>query len=223
MGPLFKLVEKTFSNEWVHNLLVPGENLVQVSSDVCQTTTATVCYIQQTLLIILEDISTSLNNYLPLKVCFSSCVVGDVYCRSHLFFFSLSLLRGFYCQNFILRIILWQEDVVNEINIKVLVECAHSANDGVTRNHVFSLITSITKITPQKVLEHIEDIFKIIGESAVTQVWLIFPCALLYFNAILINNNMIPLVGSLLWCLTWDLNKLKFVKLGGFIQTIWLC
>ncbi|PON51074.1 U3 small nucleolar RNA-associated protein [Parasponia andersonii] len=129
LGPLFKLFGKTFSDEWVHNLLIPDENLISVSSDVCQTTGATVSYIQQTLLIILEDISTSLINCLPLK-----------------------------------------EDVVNEINIKVLVECARSAKDGATRNHVFSLITSITKITPEKVLEHIEEIFTVIGESAVTQI-----------------------------------------------------
>lgn len=65
---------------------------------------------------------------------------------------------------------LWQDNTVNEINVKLLVDCAHSANDGVTRNHVFSLISSITKIVPEKVLEHMLDIFAVIGESAVTQV-----------------------------------------------------
>lgn len=56
------------------------------------------------------------------------------------------------------------------MNIKVLVECASSAKDGVTRNHVFTLISSIAKITPERVLEHIEEIFTVIGESAISQV-----------------------------------------------------
>lgn len=63
-----------------------------------------------------------------------------------------------------------QDNIINGINVKLLVECAHSAKDGVTRNHVFSLISSITKIVPEKVLEHMLDIFAVIGESAVTQV-----------------------------------------------------
>uniref|UniRef100_A0A803NS19 BP28 C-terminal domain-containing protein n=1 Tax=Cannabis sativa TaxID=3483 RepID=A0A803NS19_CANSA len=129
LGPLFNLIGKTFPDEWVHHFVVLDKNMVQPSSDGYKTTAATVRYIQQTLLIILEDISTSLINSVPLK-----------------------------------------ENVRNEINIKVLVECACTAKDGVTRNHVFSLITTLTKITPEKVLEHIEDIFTVIGESAVTQI-----------------------------------------------------
>lgn len=66
--------------------------------------------------------------------------------------------------------VLCQDNIINEIDVKMLVECAHSAKDGVTRNHVFALISSITKIFPEKVLEHILDIFTVIGESTVTQV-----------------------------------------------------
>ena len=54
--------------------------------------------------------------------------------------------------------------------MKVLIECAHSAKDGVTRNHVFSLISTLAKIIPDKVLEHIQDVFTVIGEAAVAQV-----------------------------------------------------
>lgn len=64
----------------------------------------------------------------------------------------------------------WQECVLKAINIKVLVECARSAKDGVTRNHVFSLISSLAKIAPEKVLAHVEDIFTSISESTITQV-----------------------------------------------------
>lgn len=72
----------------------------------------------------------------------------------------------------------WQDDVINEINIKLLVECAHSAKDAATRNHVFSLISSVAKVIPEKVLDHILDILTIIGESAVSQVcqYIRFPC-----------------------------------------------
>ncbi|KAK9913977.1 hypothetical protein M0R45_037776 [Rubus argutus] len=124
LGPLFKLLYKTFSNEWVQD-----QKRIQVPSSISDTRSSTINYIQQTLLIILEDISSSLISSVPLE-----------------------------------------DNTVNEINVKLLVDCAHSANDGVTRNHVFSLISSITKIVPEKVLEHMLDIFAVIGESAVTQI-----------------------------------------------------
>lgn len=87
-----------------------------------------------------------------------------------MFLFPSFLFGRSYLLKPLLLILVLQEDIVNEINIKLLVECARSLKDGVTRNHVFSLISAIAKITPQKVLEHIEDIFTVIGESAVTQV-----------------------------------------------------
>lgn len=69
MRPLFKLVGKTFSDEWVQSILVVDEKLAKVSSDVSQIISTTVCDVQQRLLLILKDISTSLVNRLPLKVC----------------------------------------------------------------------------------------------------------------------------------------------------------
>lgn len=63
-----------------------------------------------------------------------------------------------------------QADIVQEMDIKLLVACARSAKDGVTRNHVFSVISSVAKVVPERVLEHILDIIGIIGESAVSQV-----------------------------------------------------
>ncbi|KAF7845346.1 uncharacterized protein G2W53_002251 [Senna tora] len=57
----------------------------------------------------------------------------------------------------------------NGINLKVLLECAHSTKDAVTRNHVFSLLSAVTKVFPEEVFEHILDIVAVIGESAVTQ------------------------------------------------------
>lgn len=59
---------------------------------------------------------------------------------------------------------------MNEINVTVLVECAQSAMDEVTRNHIFSLISTVAKIIPNKVVDHIQDLFKVIGEAAITQV-----------------------------------------------------
>ncbi|KAJ4840356.1 hypothetical protein Tsubulata_007625 [Turnera subulata] len=62
-----------------------------------------------------------------------------------------------------------KDDIANKINIKMLVKCAHSAKDGVIRNSVFSLLSSIAKVVPDMLLDHILDIFTIIGESTVTQ------------------------------------------------------
>lgn len=58
LGPLFKLLYKTFSNEWV-----------QDHFSISDARLRTVNYIQQTLLIILEDISSSLISSIPLEVC----------------------------------------------------------------------------------------------------------------------------------------------------------
>ncbi|XP_030935775.1 uncharacterized protein At3g06530 [Quercus lobata] len=129
IGPLFKLLGKVFSDEWIGGTLTRDDKLVQVSPSISESMSSTICYIQQTLLIILEDICASLINAVPIK-----------------------------------------DDILNEINIKLLVECAHSAKDGVTLNLIFSLISSVAKVVPEKVLEHILDILTVIGESAVSQI-----------------------------------------------------
>ncbi|KAF2311685.1 hypothetical protein GH714_025935 [Hevea brasiliensis] len=126
IGPLFELLGKMFSDEWV---LIQDKNWVQSSSGFSQTMSSTVRYIQHALLLILEDIIASSVNTVPLK-----------------------------------------DDIPNKIDIKMLVECSRSAKDGVTRNHIFSLLSSIIKVIPDKMLEHILDILTVIGESTVTQI-----------------------------------------------------
>lgn len=63
-----------------------------------------------------------------------------------------------------------QGGILNKFDIKLLLDCARAAKDAMTRNHVFSLLSSIAKLIPDKVLDHILDILTVIGESAVTQV-----------------------------------------------------
>ncbi|XP_021654039.2 uncharacterized protein At3g06530 isoform X1 [Hevea brasiliensis] len=126
IGPLFELLGKMFSDEWV---LIQDKNWVQSSSGFSQTMSSTVRYIQHALLLILEDIIASSVKTVPLK-----------------------------------------DDIPNKIDIKMLVECSRSAKDGVTRNHIFSLLSSIIKVIPDKMLEHILDILTVIGESTVTQI-----------------------------------------------------
>ena len=53
----------------------------------------------------------------------------------------------------------------------MLVDCARLAKDGVTRNHVFTLLSLVAKLVPNRILEHILDILTVIGESAVSQVY----------------------------------------------------
>lgn len=64
----------------------------------------------------------------------------------------------------------WQEKVKSEINIKLLIECAQKSNVVTTRNHVFSVLSAITRVYPEDVLEYMLDILVVIGEAAVTQV-----------------------------------------------------
>lgn len=60
--------------------------------------------------------------------------------------------------------------MTNEIDIKLLIECARTSNDVATRNHVFSLLSAVTRVFPEVVLGHVPDILAVIGESAVIQV-----------------------------------------------------
>ncbi|XWS47704.1 hypothetical protein CRYUN_Cryun13aG0007000 [Craigia yunnanensis] len=63
-----------------------------------------------------------------------------------------------------------KDDIINEIDIKMLVDCARLAKDGVTRNHIFTLLSLVAKLVPNRILEHILDIPTVIGESAVSQI-----------------------------------------------------
>ncbi|KFK38114.1 hypothetical protein AALP_AA3G071300 [Arabis alpina] len=127
VGPLFKLLGRSMSNEWVNIASSVEETSVQPPQDVGETAHSFISSIQQTVLLILQDIFDSLNMN-PLKA-----------------------------------------DIANEINIKMLVEFAQSSNDGVTRNYVFSLFTSVVKIVPDRVLDNIISILTLVGESTVTQ------------------------------------------------------
>ncbi|KAM3340540.1 putative protein isoform X3 [Capsicum galapagoense] len=59
----------------------------------------------------------------------------------------------------------------NSINfdVELLVKCARSASNMVTRNQIFSLLSAISRAKPDQVLDHILEILVVIGESAVTQ------------------------------------------------------
>ncbi|WJX64702.1 hypothetical protein P8452_49448 [Trifolium repens] len=124
LDPLFKLLSKVFSEEWVNGTLSLGEESSQTSSNPSET----VNHIQQTLLIILEDIITSLKS------------------------------------------IAVEKTMTNEINIKLLIECARTTNVLVTRNHIFSLLSAVIRVLPGIVFGHILDILPVLGESAVTQI-----------------------------------------------------
>lgn len=63
-----------------------------------------------------------------------------------------------------------KDDVLKAIDVKMLVDCARATEDGVTRNHVFSLLSPVAKLIPSKILEHILDILTVVGESTVTQI-----------------------------------------------------
>ncbi|XP_073126244.1 uncharacterized protein At3g06530 isoform X2 [Henckelia pumila] len=57
----------------------------------------------------------------------------------------------------------------SNFDLQLLVNCARSSSDAVTRNHVFLLITTLAKIVPDRVLDQILDILTAIGESTVIQ------------------------------------------------------
>ena len=78
MGPLFKLLGKVFSDERGCGALTQDERRRQTSG-VPQSMSTAMCYVQQTLLLILEDIFASfMNANTPLKVCAYCCGVENV-------------------------------------------------------------------------------------------------------------------------------------------------
>lgn len=68
VGPLFKLLERSMSKEWVKIAPSVEETSVQPPQDGRETTPTSISSIQQTVLLILKDIFDSLNMN-PLKVC----------------------------------------------------------------------------------------------------------------------------------------------------------
>ncbi|XP_077219422.1 ARM repeat superfamily protein isoform X2 [Tasmannia lanceolata] len=126
--PLFRLLGFFFKGDWVLALVNQDEQQTENSSDIAETVSGLVAYIQQTILLILEDICASLLSDLHVK-----------------------------------------DDILNKINVNLLVECARTTKDVMTRNYVLLLLTSVAKVIPDRVLEHVIDIFTVIGESAITQ------------------------------------------------------
>ncbi|MCD7468760.1 hypothetical protein HAX54_007198 [Datura stramonium] len=123
--PLFKLLQNAFNDyEWIHVAANQGDLHYHASSENSQHIADAAVHIQQELLLILEDITSS--------------VTSEDKCS----------------MNF---------------DVELLVKCARSASNMVTRNQIFSLLSSISRAKPDKVLDHILEILVVIGESAVTQ------------------------------------------------------
>lgn len=65
---------------------------------------------------------------------------------------------------------------MNNFDLKLMIDCARSTKDEITRNQIFSLLSTVAKVAPDKVVDHIIDICTLIGESTVTQVCWYFSC-----------------------------------------------
>lgn len=71
IGPLFKLLRIIFSDdEWTHGADSLDEKHIQASSETSRTSSSLAMFIEQTVLLILEDISVPLTSDITLKVCF---------------------------------------------------------------------------------------------------------------------------------------------------------
>ncbi|KAL8520276.1 hypothetical protein ACS0TY_010994 [Phlomoides rotata] len=62
-----------------------------------------------------------------------------------------------------------QKDIIHNFDLRLLVSCARSSSNAITRNRTFSLITTLVKIIPDQVLDQIFDILAAVGESTVVQ------------------------------------------------------
>ena len=150
VGPLFKILHLIFVNDgWISEVTEHNKGLIAAPSGVASETKA---FIQQTLLLTLEDICASMGNEIQQKVI---PVPRQLYIWLQLGTTNIS----FYFQ-----------DITRIFDLQLLVSCARSSSDAVTRNHAFSLITTLVKIIPDKVLDQILDILAAVGDSTITQV-----------------------------------------------------
>ncbi|KAL5979877.1 hypothetical protein ACLOJK_038989 [Asimina triloba] len=124
LQPLFELLRKVFNDDWLPALVGIGSGDSGISSF-----NDSISEIQQTVLLILEDILSSLGSDLHIK-----------------------------------------DKMLYKFDVNLLVECARSAKDATTRNHIFLLLSSIAKVAPEWILDQIIDIVTVVGNSAITQV-----------------------------------------------------
>ena len=68
-------------DEWVQDDVHLYEKWIQASPGTSETISSTVCYIQQTLLLILEDISASILTDMSVKVCLPFFVLVKIQSR----------------------------------------------------------------------------------------------------------------------------------------------
>lgn len=140
-------------------LQVADQNKAHItSSGSLQTISDTTSYIQQTLLLTLEDICASIGDNIPHKVFFPSTFYISCSSMVRLLFFLITTT------------VISYQDTIHSFDLPLLVSCARSSSDAVTRNHAFSLISALVKIIPDQVLAQIFDILTAMGESTVTQV-----------------------------------------------------
>ncbi|KAJ0970648.1 hypothetical protein J5N97_018607 [Dioscorea zingiberensis] len=128
LQPLFMVLEKLFSNDWLQSLIGQSEEGNAGITELSESNLGALCHAQQTTLIILKDIFEFLSMNPHMK-----------------------------------------DDKFLKNNLELLINCARSAKDVITRNHVFMLLSSVARVSSGWLLEHIVDIFSLIGESSVKQ------------------------------------------------------
>lgn len=144
---------------WLQENIHQDEKWIEASSGTSQTISSTINDIRHTLLLILEDISASLLIDMSVKV--------------NLHFFHWKFESEMHTSRNVCSIYFLtstQDDMHDKFDLTLLIECARLAKDGITRNHIFSLLSTIARVLPDKILDHILDILTVIGESTVTQV-----------------------------------------------------
>ncbi|KAK9059672.1 hypothetical protein SSX86_020376 [Deinandra increscens subsp. villosa] len=157
---LFKQLNTVFMDkEWISEAVKQDEEHAEASSDISQSTATTICYIQQNLLSILEDITNSLTVNDRAQVIYFFLVVE--------FLEPVYMLLMFI--DHVNHMMLLQDESVGSFDIKLLVSCVRSIDDAATCNHIFSLLSAVAKVMPDRILDHIVDILTAIGKSAVTQ------------------------------------------------------
>lgn len=152
------VLEKLFSDYWLQSVIGLSEKENTDVTELSESILGALCHAQQTTLVILKDIFESLTMNPHLKASTLLFRICDF------FFCFLSFFQQLCLHTFL------QDDTCLKNNIELIISCARSAKDDITRNHVFMLLSSVARVSPEWLLEQIIDIFSLIGESSIKQV-----------------------------------------------------
>jgi hypothetical protein len=101
-----------------------------------------------------------------------------------------------------------------KVDITAVVQCVAEASDVALRNQALTLLTAISRVSPDLVLKHVIDILTAIGASTITQVKkLLSPCTQISFMSV--YSSVMGFFTSFIkhYLTSWDANRMTTIHM----------